>query len=97
MRRHKAGAPEVPGPSVKDLQHALSMAGFAVSPTGVFDEATRAALLKFQKSAGLAADGIAGPKTWAALRKAAKSEPAEPNWLLAFLQFIAGLFGWRKS
>ena len=71
-------------------------AGFDTSATGIFDAATRAALIAFQKSAGLAADGIAGPKTWAALRKAAETPQAEPNWLLAFLHFIAGLFGWRK-
>jgi hypothetical protein len=95
--RHKAAASVVPEQSVKDLQQALSMAGFAVSPTGIFDKATRAELAKFQQSAGLTADGIAGRKTWAALREAAKSEPVEPNWLLALLLFIAGLFGWRKS
>ena len=66
-------------------------------PTGVLDAATRTALLRFQQSAGLAADGIAGPKTWAALRRAAMEKPLEPNWLLAFLKFVAGLFGWRKS
>ncbi len=95
--RHKAAAPAAPEQSAKQLQQALSTAGLAISVTGIFDEATRAALVKFQKSAGLATDGIAGPKTWSALRKAAKAEHAEPNWLLAFLQFIAGLFGWRKS
>jgi N-acetylmuramidase/Putative peptidoglycan binding domain len=96
--RHKsAGAPELPEQSVRDLQRALSAAGFAAGPTGIFDAATRAALMAFQKARGLAADGIAGPKTWAALRKPAETQQAEPNWLLAFLYFIAGLFGWRKS
>jgi N-acetylmuramidase/Putative peptidoglycan binding domain len=96
--RHKAGhKPGPPDESVKELQAALSAAGFSAASTGIFDNATRAALIGFQKSSGLAADGIAGPRTWAALRKAGQTPPSEPNWLLAFLHFIAGLFGWRKS
>lgn len=94
--RHKAAADfETPDGSVKALQTALGAAGYASAPTGVFDDATRAALVRFQKTAGLAPDGIAGPRTWAALRKAAGT--MEPNWLLTLLNFIAGLFGWRKS
>jgi peptidoglycan hydrolase-like protein with peptidoglycan-binding domain len=87
----------LPEQSVKDLQQALDAAGFEAEPTGIFDAATRAALIAFQKARRLAADGIAGPKTWAALRKPAETPQAEPNWLLAFLHFITGLFAWRKS
>jgi N-acetylmuramidase/Putative peptidoglycan binding domain len=97
--RHKAAAPSpaLPEQSVKDLQHALSAAGFAAAPTGIFDEATRAALIAFQKARGLAADGIAGPKTWAALREAAETPQAEANWLMVLLKFVAGQLGWRGS
>jgi N-acetylmuramidase/Putative peptidoglycan binding domain len=95
--RHKAAAPELPAQSVKDLQLALSAAGYAAAPTGIFDRATSAALIAFQKAHGLEADGIAGPKTWGALRKEAETPKAEPNWLLVFLNFVASLFGWRKS
>ena len=95
--RHKGAPPAPPSPSAAELQRALIAAGFAIEATGVFDAATRAALLRFQQSAGLAADGIAGPKTWAALRQAGNEIPPEPNWLLAFFKFVAGLFGWRKS
>ncbi len=96
--RHKAqSAPEKPDDSVGQLQTALSAAGFETAPTGIFGEATRAGVIAFQKSAGLAADGIAGPKTWAALRRAAEKPQTAPNWLMAFVKFIAGLFGWRKS
>jgi N-acetylmuramidase/Putative peptidoglycan binding domain len=91
---HNAGSADE---SVKALQTALNDAGFAAAPTGVFDDATRAALIRFQKGAGLAADGIAGAMTWEALRKPAPSPQTEPNWLLAFLNFIAGLFGRRKA
>jgi N-acetylmuramidase/Putative peptidoglycan binding domain len=96
--RHKgAGAPALPEQSVKELQHALSAAGFAADPTGIFDASTRTALIAFQKAHRLAPDGIAGPKTWVALRKPVPAQQPEPNWLLAFLYFTAGLFGWRKS
>lgn len=96
--RHKGRpAPEAPDDSMRQLQTALAAAGFKTAATGVFDAQTRAALIAFQKSARLAADGIAGPKTWAALRKAAETPQAEPNWLLAFVRFIAALFGWGKA
>jgi hypothetical protein len=88
---------EASSQSVRDLQTALTQAGFAVAETGIFDAATRAALFRFQKDARLAADGIAGPKTWAALRRAHEVPQLEPNWLLAVLHFLTGLFGWRKS
>ena len=90
-------APQAPDDSVRQLQNALAAAGFKIAATGLFDIDTRAALIAFQKRAGLAADGIAGPKTWAALRKAAETPQAERNWLLAFARFILGLFGWGKS
>ena len=96
--RHKGrSAADAPDASVRELQAALGAAGFQTPPTGMFDEPTRATIIAFQKSVGLAADGIAGPKTWEALRRAAKAPQAEPNWLLVFLKFIAGLFKWRKA
>ena len=43
--------------------------GFNPGPMdGIFGEKTRAALIRFQKSRGLVADGIAGPQTLAALK-----------------------------
>jgi N-acetylmuramidase/Putative peptidoglycan binding domain len=95
--RHKAAAPALPEQSVKDLQRALSAVGYAAEPTGIFCGGTRAALVAFQKAHGLAPDAIAGPKTWTALRSSASAPVAEPNWLLAFLHFVAALLGWRKS
>lgn len=50
------------GPAVTLLQHALSL-----SESGLFDAATLAAVKAFQASHSLQADGIVGPKTWAAL------------------------------
>ncbi len=50
------------------LQHALNVLGYSVGkPDGIYGGKTVAALKKFQKAAGLKADGIAGTKTLQAL------------------------------
>jgi len=59
------------GPDVKDLQQQLKDLGF--DPKGVdgnFGPGTKAAVVAFQQSKGLQADGIAGPATLAALQAA---------------------------
>lgn len=61
MRKGDIGAP------VTQLQRQLVAAGIKLTPDGVFGDATEAALKAFQQRAGLVADGIAGPKTIAAL------------------------------
>src|SRR2546421_12023968 len=56
------------GPDVKDMQQKLKDIGF--DPNGVdgnFGPGTKAAVIAFQQSKGLQADGIAGPATLAAL------------------------------
>ena len=56
------------GPAVRKLQRKLKKLGFNPGRLdGVFGRKTRAALIKFQKSRGLVADGIVGPQTLAAL------------------------------
>lgn len=55
------------GPGVSDLQRLLGRHGFAVAVDGVFGQQTRNAVMGFQKARQLAADGIVGPRTWAAL------------------------------
>lgn len=56
------------GPDVAALQQALLTAGFSPGAIdGSFGAGTQAAVLAFQKSEGLAADGIVGPNTAAAL------------------------------
>lgn len=56
------------GENVKILQKALLESGFNPGPPdGIFGDATVAAVIAFQKSSNLLADGIAGQKTQAAL------------------------------
>jgi type II secretory pathway predicted ATPase ExeA len=59
------------GPNVTALQQILQGRGFPPgNRDGVFGLRTEAAVLAFQKGAGLLPDGIAGPQTLAALRRA---------------------------
>lgn len=58
------------GDDVTLLQQLLIAAGYACGncgADGVFGAATQAAVTRYQKSKGLQADGIVGPKTWGAL------------------------------
>ena len=56
------------GPEVKALQGALRAHGFDPGAVdGQFGSGTEAALMAFQKSEGLLADGVAGPRTQSAL------------------------------
>ena len=56
------------GPQVQLLQLALNRAGFPAGATdGIFGAATQTALRNFQVANGLAADGVAGARTHAAL------------------------------
>src|SRR5436305_9573692 len=64
------------GADVKGLQQKLKNLGF--DPNGVdgnFGPGTRAAVIAFQQSKGLQADGIAGPATLAALQAAPAGTP----------------------
>lgn len=64
------------GAMVLDLQDQLARLGyFAGKRDGEFGPLTRGAVLAFQADLGLEADGIAGNRTWSALREA-KPRPA---------------------
>ncbi|OZG41784.1 peptidoglycan-binding protein [Aeromonas sp. A35_P] len=55
------------GTAVADLQRRLTKAGYPVDPDGWFGDATKQALLAFQRDYMIAAIGQAGPRTIAAL------------------------------
>jgi hypothetical protein len=61
LRKGARGAP------VRTLQEALRKQGFAVTADGVFGSRTDIALRNYQINQGLLGDGIAGPRTLAAL------------------------------
>ena len=54
------------GLPVRRLQKRMQLAGFAIAEVnGRFGSKTEAAVRTLQKEAGLAVDGVVGPKTWA--------------------------------
>ena len=65
------------GPQVEALQRDLTTAGFAVSATGTYDEATRAVVEAFQKRVGLVPTGVVGSRTRAALARAVAAANAK--------------------
>lgn len=66
----RSGSGEHP---TKTIQHLLRARGHSVVVDGEFGANTTAAVKAFQTSRGLAADGIVGPLTWAALVVQVKS------------------------
>lgn len=62
------------GKSVETLQEKLSGYGYQVEVTGTFNEATRQAVVEFQRKYGLDADGIVGYRTWETLFFANRGE-----------------------
>lgn len=80
------------GPDVTQLQQALLAHGFDPGAIdGEYGGGTEAAVMAFQKSEGLLADGIAGPRTQAALGLA--ESPALPDALPAVtVQLASSLF-----
>ena len=59
--------------------HGLSLCGAKLAVDGSFGTGTLAALKAFQKARKLTVDGVAGPKTWAALDKAPPSPAPVPG------------------
>ncbi|MDD3652319.1 MAG: N-acetylmuramidase family protein, partial [Immundisolibacter sp.] len=56
------------GAAVRDLQYRLNQRGYTTTQDGWYGDATAAAVRRFQADLGLVVDGIAGPRTLAALR-----------------------------
>ncbi|MEV6329919.1 peptidoglycan-binding protein [Streptomyces sp. NPDC051909] len=55
------------GADVQSAQQLLTARGYKVDVDGAFGPRTHAAVVQFQKSRSLAADGIIGPNTWSTL------------------------------
>ena len=55
------------GEDVKELQKALNNAGYSLDVDGKFGTKTQSAVKSYQKSQGLAVDGIVGDNTWTSL------------------------------
>jgi peptidoglycan hydrolase-like protein with peptidoglycan-binding domain len=78
------------GPDVVTLQRVLTMKGYALGlADGVFGRQTRAAVKRFQRAAGIAADGSVGPLTTQAL--------AQPWRLRRASWYGPGLYGNRMA
>ena len=59
------------GPQVKLLQRALARLGYTTGAAdGSYGPSTQKALTRFQRTSAIAADGVLGPKTLAALKQA---------------------------
>jgi flagellum-specific peptidoglycan hydrolase FlgJ len=87
------------GNAVKTLQSLLKAKGFFTgTPDGAFGPRTKADVVAFQKAAGLTHDGVVGPRTWAALRGAARVTPSLPTTGNAFIDSVApGAVAARKQ
>jgi N-acetylmuramidase/Putative peptidoglycan binding domain len=82
------------GDNVRDLQLTLTALGYPVKATATFDHATKAALARFQKASGLTADGIAGPRTAAALAARFSALPKRRNWLVRLFAVLSKIILW---
>src|SRR5688572_331376 len=68
------------GPSVTRLQRLLQKRGVSPGPIdGIFGPKTEAAVKRFQQKHQLAADGVAGPRTWSRLEQQPTSAAAQPK------------------
>lgn len=85
---------------VQRLQRALIRAGFDLDDDGLFGQGTETAVKEFQRQNGLVADGIVGPKTWAAVDDVLEAsgtaswEPPDPKPEEHLLEGFHGDLGW---
>ncbi len=67
------------GSDVLEMQKLLNKLGYGLDEDGIFGRDTETAVKKFQQANGIGADGVVGPKTWAALIKASGSATTNPG------------------
>lgn len=68
------------GEAVTELQSVLILLGYySGSVSGLYQEATQAAVMAFQAAAGITPDGIVGPATWSSLFPAPPGEANPPG------------------
>lgn len=77
------------GDAVRDLQLALSAAGYALRADGRFDGRTEDAVRKFQRDRELVFDGIAGPRTLSALGDTLSADARLRKWWARVRRFLA--------
>ncbi len=81
------------GEAVAQMQRRLVAAGATLAVDGRFGARTEAALEAFQREAGLPADGIAGPRTLAALRSAGARGRSWPARLAVLVRRLVRFLG----
>lgn len=69
------------GYSIREIQERLTAHGFKTAVDGIYGPDTTRQVRRFQKKAGLTADGDVGPVTWSALQEdpAKASKPSKPK------------------
>lgn len=80
------------GEAVRGLQRNLSALGYPLTVDGIFGRDTEKAVRAFQRDHGLDADGIAGPRTFAAIGEALPFGGAG-GWGRAMWQRVRGWLG----
>src|SRR5690606_1548478 len=101
FERHAGGQEPSPAPAsstllragdrgafVRDLQTALSAAGYPLDIDGAYGPLTAAAVARFQRDHGLTVDGIAGPATLGALRGALSLRARLRIWWSLLLDWL---------
>lgn len=94
--RPPAGSPTVlrkgsAGDAVRDLQQQLAALGYPLTADGIFGGDTETALQAFQRDHGLTVDGVAGPKTLAAIAEAMPFGSAGGGWWRTLVRW------WRRG